>query len=137
MPTTPHPVRIRAVTAKLRSCLLALALAMALAGCPLCPDPHMDILEGSREVHPGDVVQLRARYDDWQSGPDHCGAHWQVNQVEGGSAELGTIDSCGRYQAPEVFPEGLTRLEVEASKYLSYDCADCCPYASIVLHPQP
>ena len=116
--------------------LLGLSV-LALVGCPICPSPHMAILEGSEDVRPGDVVQLRARYGDWEAGPERCGDHWYVNLVEGGTAELGTIDPCGRYQAPPVaFPNGLVKIEIEATKYEYEGCLDCCPYAYIALYPQ-
>jgi len=125
-------VRVFAVTL-----LLSLSL-VALPGCTICPSPHMEIVKGSREVHPGEVVQLRARYGDWEAGPGRCGNHWFVNLVEGGTTELGTVDFCGRYQAPSVaFPQGLVRIEIEATQHEYEGCADCCPYAYIALHPLP
>jgi len=111
---------------------------LVLAGCVICPSSDMEILAGSQEVKPAEVVQLRARYGDWESGPERCGGHWHVNLVEGGTTELGTINDCGRYQAPAVaFPDGLVRLEIEATKHDYEGCADCCPYAYIALHPRP
>lgn len=98
----------------------------------------MDVVDGDREVSPGAVVQLHASYGDWQAGaPDHCVAHWYVNYIEGGSHEVGTIDRCGRYQAPAAFPPGLALLGIEASEYVYDGCADCCPYAYIELYPRP
>lgn len=113
----------------------ALALAMVLlGGCPWCPTGEMTEVGGDHggQVHASDVLSLRARYDDWTVGPDACGGIWTVNEVEGGSAELGTIDGCGRYQAPAAFPADLTRVAIGASKY-GPGCADCCPAASTVL----
>jgi hypothetical protein len=108
---------------------------LLLVGC--CPRPQMEILEGSAQVGPGEIVQLRASHGGWQVGPGACGGHWYVDEVLGGSSETGTVDSCGRYEAPEAFPEGLERIEVLASEFESGTCADCCPYAFIELFPTP
>ena len=112
-------------------------LLLLMAGC-LCPCSEMHIVSGNQErtVEPGDEVQLEAEYGDWKAGPGRCGAHWYVNYVEGGTEELGTIDSCGRYQAPESFPPGLAVLVIEASEHGLYLCADCCPYGMIQLYPR-
>jgi len=117
-----------------------LLLPLVLAGCPMCPGSEMEVSGGaSGEVHPGDTLVLRAHYgDDWQSGPEHCGGNWYVNHVLGGSPEVGTIDTCGRYRAPAAFTPGLQLVLIEAADFvLPYGCADCCPYASVALEPQP
>ena len=118
--------------------LVVPALAVVLGGCPICSTGEMTEVGGDHggRVHAGDVLSLRARYDDWMVGPGACGGHWTVNEVEGGLAELGTVDSCGRYQAPATFPAGVTRLNIAASKY-GPGCADCCPAAGIVLTVVP
>jgi hypothetical protein len=105
-----------------------------LVGC--CPRPEMEILEGQAEVGPAEIVQLQASHGDWRVGPGACGGHWYVDEVEGGSAETGTVDSCGRYEAPEAFPAGLESVQIVASEFESGMCADCCPYASIELFPR-
>lgn len=115
----------------------ALALAMlsvVLGGCPICPTGEMGEVGGDHggQVRAGDVISLRASYGDWSVGAGTCGGHWSVNDVEGGLAELGTVDSCGRYQAPAGFPAGVARVTIVASQY-GDGCADCCPAASTAL----
>ena len=109
--------------------------ALCLSACPICPDPQMDVVTGSVDVGPGEIVQLRARYGDWEQGPGACGGHWSVNGVENGDLTIGVIDSCGRYQAPAAFPAELDRLDILASKY-GDGCADCCPFAVTTLRPR-
>lgn len=111
----------------------AFASALVLPGCPWCPTGELEVVSGAATdgvIAPGEVVELRATYgDDWEAGPGACGGHWYVNLVEGGSAELGTIDACGRYVAPSVFPDGLAELQLEAAEHGRGECADCCPSA--------
>ena len=117
--------------------LAAFCALTTIAGC--CPTPDMRIVEGNQDrfVMPGDLIQLEASYGEWQAGPGRCGAHWHVNFVEGGTPELGTIDDCGLYQAPETFPPGLQVLAIEATEHGLRSCADCCPYSYIELYPRP
>lgn len=114
----------------------AAAALVLLAGCPICPTPEMRVAEGNAQgfVLAADLVQLEAAYGDWRAGREDCGAHWYVNGIEGGNAEVGTIDACGLYRAPARFPSGLDRLDVLAAEYEVDTCMDCCPYAAIVLH---
>ncbi len=106
---------------------------LLLAGCPICPTGELEVVSGAVAedvIAPGEIVVLRATYGgDWTAGAGACGGHWYVNDVEGGSAALGTIDACGRYIAPPVFPDDLAQLEVEASEHAAGTCADCCPSA--------
>jgi hypothetical protein len=118
----------------------ALAISFLLAGCYDCPGSVMEVSGGvAGEVRPGDTLVLRAHYgDEWQAGPEHCGGNWSVNHVLGGSPEVGTIDTCGRYQAPPAFTPGLELVVIEAADFTLPDgCADCCPYASVALEARP
>lgn len=119
----------------MRPALTAAAGLAWLAGCPICPTPEMRIVEGDDAgvVLAADLVQLEATYSDWRAGRDDCGAFWYVNGIEGGNSEIGTIDDCGLYRAPSRFPTGLDRLDILAASYEPDTCADCCPYATIVL----
>ena len=112
--------------------LSLILLGLAVGGCPICSTGEMTEVGGDHggRIRAGDVLSLQARYDDWTVGPGACGGHWTVNDVEGGLPELGTIDSCGRYQAPAAFPTGVTRLYLAATKY-GPGCADCCPAAGV------
>jgi hypothetical protein len=114
-----------------------LLLLSVAAACPICPDPEMHIVSGNQEgvVLAASLVQLEAEYGSWRAGGDRCGAHWYVDAVEGGSTELGTIDSCGLYRAPDRFAPGMKTLEILASQYPIDGCLDCCPYAFIELYP--
>src|SRR5437016_3662767 len=85
-------------------------------------------------VHPRDAIDLRATYGDFDVGPDHCGGFWYVNRIELGNAEVGTIDTCGHYQAPAAFVAGLEVVMIEVSDWdMRGGCADCCPYAMVQL----
>lgn len=101
----------------------------------------MSVVVGSdgSHVRGGDTIDLRAHYGDWVVGPGHCGGFWYVNSVEGGTAELGTIDDCGRYQAPAVLPANLEIVTIEVADWdlINAGCADCCPYAVLQLEPLP
>jgi len=120
--------------------VIAAATLVSLGGCPICPPSEMNVVGGPDDGHveAGDVIVLRATYGDWAVGPSHCGGDWAVNHVRGGSAEVGTIDACGTYTAPAVFPDGLALVVIEAADLnLANGCADCCPYATILLEPRP
>ena len=113
----------------------ALALALLLlGGCPICPTGEMTEVGGQHggQVRAGEVVTLHASYGDWAVGPGACGGQWSVNGLAGGSIELGTVDRCGRYQAPATLPAAITRVDVGASQF-GDGCFDCCPAASTVL----
>jgi hypothetical protein len=90
-------------------------------------------------VRGGDAIDLHAYYGDWEVGSGHCGGFWYVNSVEGGTAELGTVDDCGHYQAPAVLPANLEIVTIEATEWdlINAGCADCCPYAVLQLEPLP
>jgi len=117
--------------------LALLALLPFVTACPVCPDPEMRIVEERNQagvVLAGDIVHFEATYGDWHAGGRHCGAHWYVGGVEGGTAELGTIDDCGQYQAPAAFPTSVREVLIGASEY-GDGCADCCPWAYVTLVP--
>ncbi len=121
---------------------MRLAAGLGLvAGCMMCPSSEMAIVAGPDDgtVHAGDVIDLRAGYGDWHSGPGECDGRWYVNAVRGGTPEVGTIDDCGHYQAPATLPAGLELIVIEATDgwELPNGCADCCPYAKIELEPLP
>jgi hypothetical protein len=119
---------------------IATVMLVFLAGCPICPCGGMEVVEGRDDgkVEAGDVIELRAHYGGWSAGPGNCNGSWAVNHIIGGNAEVGTIDDCGRYQAPAVMPAGLESILIEAADYdLRALCVDCCPYAAITLEPVP
>jgi hypothetical protein len=104
-----------------------LFLLIGLAGCPICGDGALEVVEGAVPIAPGSSIQLVFRYDGATiSSPDQCGGHWYVNGVEGGDATLGTITPCGRYTAPATPPPEPPLIE--AAEFPQ--CSDCCPYAS-------
>jgi len=109
--------------------IAAVACVVALAGCPICElDDQLDIVDGassSSTVPTGGSVALSLDSEGFQAGPGHCRGHWYVDGVEGGSLDTGTIDGCGVYVAP-AFP--LDRVLVEATRFPTGSCADCCPY---------
>jgi hypothetical protein len=122
----------------------ALALApfavLALGGCPSCPTGSMSPVGTDPHgiVHGGDSLAFQAEYGDWTSGPGACGGHWYVQHVEGGADEVGHVDNCGHYTAPATFAAGSPDIVIEASQFgLAGSCADCCPYATTTLVPQP
>jgi hypothetical protein len=106
-------------------------LALALAGCPICSDGELRIVAGADPVAPGGTVSLELHYDSVVFGPGHCGGHWSVDDLEGGSAAVGTIDTCGQYLAPAVAPDHAVRIT--AAQYGAGACADCCPSGSRTL----
>jgi hypothetical protein len=92
----------------------SIALALLLTACG--PDCYLELIEGSDDnhlgtVHPADQVAYRAHLGERDFD---CGGTWIVNGLVGGSAELGTIDTCGHYTAPAVFPDGLVGVQIEA-----------------------
>jgi hypothetical protein len=113
-------------------------VVVLLAGCPICPTGHMEVVAGTDDgqVRPGEALVLRADYGDFSAGPGECGGFWYVNDFAGGSPEVGTIDDCGSYQAPDAFADNLAIIRIEAADWdLTGGCADCCPYASRDLAP--
>jgi hypothetical protein len=106
-------------------------LALALAGCPICPDGS---ISGPSAIAAGTTVELQASYGDWRADTSHCGAFWYVNGQLAGDATDGTIDTCGRYTAPAT-PPG-SAVHIEASQFALGQCSDCCPYAAITLRVQ-
>jgi len=118
-------------------CLL-LPLIMLLAGCPICPDGELLVIDGSLELKPNQSVQFVFRYgDETYSSPARCDGHWYVDGVEGGSETLGFITPCGKYTAPTT-PPAKQPLNIVASKYGANQCADCCPEAmtNVCVYPQ-
>jgi hypothetical protein len=113
-------------------------LLFLLAGCDVLLCGTGDITGGPRDgiLHTGDVYDLSADVLDFDAGPGDCDGHWYVNQLEGGSPEVGTIDNCGHYIAPVMFEPGLEVVTIEASGWdMRGSCADCCPYAIVQLEP--
>lgn len=105
--------------------LQLLAMLIVLAGCPICPDDDLPVVEGALPVAPGESVQFIMVYgDDTYDHARACGLHWYVNEIEGGNDELGTVSSCGRYTAPALIPD--TPVWVGGHRYELYGCADCC-----------
>jgi hypothetical protein len=119
---------------------MRLAALVLLAGCPgaWCPEGEITRGPADQRVRPGDAFDLHAEDGgDWESDAEHCGGHWYVNSVLGGTSEVGTVDPCGRYRAPAAFPDGLALVHIEAADFVVYpfSCADCCAVASLALEP--
>lgn len=123
--------------------LLLLGMLCAPAGCDLvlCHDGEITGTPAGSIVRPGDVFDLHASIPliDVDFGPNDCGGHWYVNHIEGGSPEVGTIDSCGHYVAPASFVAGFENIFIEMTDWdmVHGGCADCCPSAYVHLEPVP
>jgi len=108
---------------------------LVVAACPYVPSGELRLSEGTLPVRPGTTVSFSLYCDKlsggWELavGPDRCGGEWRVQDVTGGSAEFGTITSCGEYTAPDTRPS--EPPEIYASE-CEGDCSDACG-ASLIL----
>jgi hypothetical protein len=100
---------------------------LLLLGC-VC-EGELVVLDGDVPVPPGGSVTLEYRYRGRvEAGPNSCGAHWEVDGIPGGDADVGTVTDCGLYVAPLVVPD--EDPEVLAASEEPGTCADCCPFAT-------
>jgi hypothetical protein len=110
---------------------IAIALALALAGCPIVPDARLMVTSGSLPLTPGSSLSLALSCkdpgEDWviTAGDGHCGGSWFVDKKPGGSRETGTIDSCGRYTAPAMRPAKPPVVVAYETEWGTV-CYDCC-----------
>ncbi len=96
--------------AKISSRYFWILLALALSASPLLA--HLDVTIGRAKIRPsvvklalGQQQQFKIFQAQWQMPTTVMkDVKWSVNDVPGGNAEIGTIDSNGIYRAPEKAP---------------------------------
>jgi hypothetical protein len=113
------------------------ALLALVAGCGR--DCYLELIEGSDDnhdglVHQGDQLRFRAHLDDETV---ECGGIWLVNGIVGGSPGFGTIDECGNYAAPAVYPTGIVEVEIEMFLPSLGQLGTACEHVSTTLYPVP
>lgn len=102
--------------------VVSVGLALIVAGCPICPDDELRVVQGAVPVAPGAEVGFEVQYGD--KTYDSCALHWYVNEIEGGDATVGRITGCGVYTAPAA--PTLESVVIYGAEH-GLGCADCCP----------
>lgn len=104
---------------------------LVLLACVPC-EGELLVTDGDTPVPAGGSLTLEYRYrDEIVAGPDACGAYWEVDGVEGGDDEVGTVTTCGVYVAPAEPPD--EDPEILVASDAPGTCADCCPHARLTI----
>ena len=106
-------------------------MMLLLAGCFPCTG-ELDVIDGDLPLSTGESASFQLIWSGDRIEP--CEVSWFVDEIEGGSAEVGQITDCGVYTAPEQPPDADPRIT--GAEFAPGTCADCCMGASRTISVQ-
>ena len=138
------------VDKRLKIATVMMSTLLSAVSC-LCPPAPLKLPQ--RELSAGQELQLSAVVDGQRIGaseadatPDKCEGFWYVNHQLYGNDDVGHIDRCGLYRAPDVIAErttitltgsptlfGISSEEIERCERDCVVCYDCCPHVEATL----